>query len=76
MNKEAFLSELEDILQREDKCLENDVLDSYDEWDSLSKMSVMVYFNKKFGIKMELNDLNNFVKVSDLIAYAGDKILC
>ena len=35
MNKEQFLTELQDVLQRDDPVLENDVLADYDEWDSL-----------------------------------------
>lgn len=47
MNKAEFLVELEDVLQREESCSENDDLHSYEEWDSLSKMAVMAYFDKK-----------------------------
>ena len=41
MKKQEFLVELEDILQREEPCTENDSLKDYEEWDSLSKMAVM-----------------------------------
>lgn len=74
MNKADFLVELEDILQREEACNENDVLDTYDEWDSLSKMAVMAFYNKNFGIKMSLNDLKDLKTVEDLIKLAGDNI--
>ena len=52
MKKSDFLVELEDILQREDECKETDNLTDYIEWDSLSKMSVMAYYDKTFGIKL------------------------
>lgn len=74
MNKAEFLVELEDILQREEKCNINDNLDDYEEWDSLSKMSIMAYYDKNFGIKLSLKDFKNLVTVNDLIALAGDKI--
>lgn len=74
MNKADFLTELEDILQREEPCRENDNLNDYDEWDSLSKMAVMAFYNKKFGIKMTLNELKNLNTVADLIKIAGDNI--
>lgn len=74
MNKADFLVELEDILQREDPCNINDNLDDYEEWDSLSKMSVMAYYDKNFGIKLSLSDLKNVTTVADLIALAGGKI--
>ncbi len=74
MNKSDFLVELEDILQREDSCNESDNLNDYEEWDSLSKMSIMAYYDKSFGVKLSLNDLKTVTTVSDLIKLAGNKI--
>lgn len=74
MKKEEFLEAFEDVLQREEACAETDELDSYEEWDSLSKMAVMAYFDKNFGIKITLQQLKDFKTVSDLIKLAGDKI--
>lgn len=76
MNKEEFLNDLQDVLQRDDICNENDLLESYDEWDSLSKMSVMAYYRKNFSINMSLNDFEKFIHVSDLIDFAGDQVKC
>ena len=74
MKKADFLVDLEDVLQREEPCNENDVLENYDEWDSLSKMATMAYFDKTFGVKITLAQLKELEKVSDLIALAADKI--
>lgn len=74
MNKADFLVELEDILQREDPCSENDNLEDYDEWDSLSKMAVMAYYDKNFKVKIGLNQLGEIKTVSDLIKLAGENI--
>lgn len=74
MNKADFLVELEDILQREEPVNENDNLEDYDEWDSLSKMAVMAYYDKNFKIKIGLNQLGELKTVSDLIKLAGDNI--
>ncbi len=74
MNKEDFLVELEDILQREEPCNENDILDDYEEWDSLSKMAVMAFYNKKFNIKIALNEFKDLKTVSDLIKLAGANV--
>lgn len=74
MKKEDFLVELEDILQRDDACAEDDLLEDYDEWDSLSKMAVMAFYNKTFGIKIPLTEFKNLKTVSDLIKLAGDNI--
>lgn len=74
MNKAEFLVELEDILQREEPCKETDNLNSYEEWDSLSKMAIMAYYDKNFGVKLTLKDLKEVNTVTDLINLAGDKI--
>ncbi len=74
MNKADFLVDLEDILQREEVCLEDDNLNSYEEWDSLSKMAVMAYFNKKFKIQIDIDKFDTMNKVSDLIQMAGANI--
>lgn len=74
MNKSDFLIELEDILQREEPCAENDNLEDYEEWDSLSKMAIMAYYDKNFGVKLSLNDLKNVSTVSDLIKLAGNGV--
>lgn len=74
MRKDIFLKELKDILQRKEPCHENDRLDSYEEWDSLSIMSVMAFFDRQFGLKISLDDFNSFSTVNDLILFAGDHI--
>ncbi|MBO5738829.1 acyl carrier protein [bacterium] len=74
MKKEEFLVELEDVLQREEPCNETDILEEYDEWDSLSKMAIMAFYSKNFGINVTLNDLKELKTVEDLIKLAGDKI--
>lgn len=74
MTKQDFLVELEDILQRDDPCAQSDLLENYEEWDSLSKMALMAYFDKNFGIKLALDSFKDLKTVSDIIALAGDKI--
>ena len=70
----ARLVALEDILQTEDPVEETQELNDLEEWDSLSKMAVMAYFKKTFGIELVLNALKDIKTPSDLIALAGDKI--
>lgn len=74
MKTEEFLVELEDILQREEKCTVGGILEDYDEWDSLSKMAVMAYYDKTFGVKVSLNKMAELKTVSDLIDLAEGKI--
>lgn len=74
MTKAEFLTELEDLLQREEPCQENDVLCEYVEWDSLSQMSIMAYYKKHFGIQVTLNDLAKLKSVQDLIVLSQGNI--
>ncbi len=74
MKKSEFLVALEDILQREEPCAIEDVLEDYEEWDSLSKMAVMAYYKKNFNVEVNLNSLGELKTVSDLVKLAGDKI--
>lgn len=74
MNTADFLVELEDILQREEPCAIEDNLDDYEEWDSLSKMSVMAYYSKNFGTQLSLSSFKDIHTVSDLIKLAGNNI--
>ena len=74
MKKNEFLTAMEDVLQMEDELTETQVLTELDEWDSLSKMAVMAYYKKNFGIEISLNDLKDLQSVQDLINLAGDNI--
>ena len=74
MKTSEFLVELEDILQREEPCRVNDVLEEYEEWDSLSKMAVMAYYKKNFGIELVLSSLKDIKTPADLIKLAGENI--
>ena len=74
MKKETFLSEISEILLLENPCNEDEILNDFEEWDSLAKMSVMTFFNNNWGISFTMNDMNNLVTVKDLINMAGDNI--
>ena len=74
MKQEYFLEELEDILQREEPCSKDDVLEGYEEWDSLSKMSLMAFYDKNFGVKLTLASFNDLETVEDLIKLAEGKV--
>ncbi len=71
MDKEQFLNEMQDVLQRDDAVNENDNLSDYEEWDSLSKMAVMAFFDKRLGKKISLKELGEIQTVSDLLKIAG-----
>ncbi len=75
MNREQFLIELKDILEREEECRLTDELDSYEEWDSLSKMAVMAFFDKKIGVRILPEDLKHINTVEELFELSDGKIL-
>ena len=74
MTKSEFLVAFQDVLQRDEPVKETDVLEDYEEWDSLSKMAVMAYFKKHFSIVIGLDQLGKLQTVADIIALAEDKI--
>lgn len=74
MKKEEFLENLQDVLQRDEECLENDILETYSEWDSLSKMAMMAFFDQNFNIRLTIADFDNLTSVKQLMDLAKDKI--
>lgn len=74
MTTQEFLTEMEDVLQRDEPIAATDVLRDMEEWDSLSKMATMAFFKKHFDIAISLDEISKFESVSDLIKLAGDKI--
>ena len=74
MDKAEFLEKLQDVLERDEEITEDMVLSDMDEWDSLAAMALMAFFEKNFGLKVKLKDLNDVKTVSDLINFAGENI--
>jgi Phosphopantetheine attachment site. len=71
MTKEEFLTEMQDVLQTEDTLTAETVLSDLAEWDSLSMMATMAFFDKNFGVKIGLKDFKEIETMSDLITKAG-----
>ena len=74
MNTEEFLEKLTDILQKDETCTINDMLNDYEEWDSLSKISIIAFYDKEFNQKVSLEDIENAQSIQDLINLAGDNL--
>ena len=71
MTKDEFLVEMQDVLQTDDALAPETVLGDLAEWDSLSMMATMAFFDKNFGVKIGLKDFKEMNTMSDLIAKAG-----
>lgn len=71
MTKEEFLTEMQDVLQTEEELGFETVLDSLDEWDSLSVMATMAFLEKSFGVKTTMKDYKDIKTIGDIAKKAG-----
>ena len=71
MTKEEFLVKMQDVLQTDEELTADTVLNDLAEWDSLSMMATMAFFDKNFGVKIGLKDFKEMNTMADLIAKAG-----
>lgn len=66
MEKKEFLENLQELLQRDEAIDQNACLSDLEEWDSLSMMSVVVFFSKVSGKKIDLTTVRNAQSVNEL----------
>lgn len=58
---------LEEAMDLDEGTLNLDsVLEDFEEWDSLSKLSLLAFAKKDFGISLSADDIKNFVTVKDV----------
>lgn len=70
---DEFLMELRDILQTEATLEMSTRLGELEEWDSLSQMAVMAWFDRRLGKKVAFNLIQNCSTVLELAKLAeGD----
>lgn len=50
-----------------DEISEEQVLDDLDNWDSMTRLSLIVMFDDEFGKKITSDDIKKFVKVQDIL---------
>lgn len=68
MNKQEKISLLEEIMDMEEGTLKEDiVLSDLDEWDSMSRLSVIVMMSDEFGKTISGEDVKKFVTVNDIL---------
>lgn len=74
MSREEFLNELEDILMLDLNTLkESDLLESFEDWDSMAHLSLIALFDSKLGKKIKPNEIRELKSVGDILALAGMK---
>ena len=72
MTVEEKIELIEELMDLEEGTLQLDsVLDDFEEWDSLSKLSIMAEAKKKFGKKLTVDEIKAFVTVQDICDYLG-----
>lgn len=74
MNKQQFLEELLDIMQREELLTGNEKLDDIEEWDSMTVLGVMSFFDMEFGISLTAKQMKELKSLQELIDLASTKI--
>lgn len=70
MSREEFLKEFCNILQVESIDINQKLLD-IPEWDSLAMIATMAFFDKQFGVKLNIRDVQSFGTIDDIIRFAN-----
>lgn len=70
MTTEEKIAMLEDVMDLDEGELTLDsVLSDFEEWDSLSKLSLIAMAKQEFGLVLETNIIKDFVTVKDICDY-------
>jgi acyl carrier protein len=65
---EQFYEKLKEILEVDSISLD-DRIDSFDAWDSLSILSIIGLLDSDFGVRITVNQLEEFDTVKDIVEY-------
>ncbi len=68
-----LLMTISDILE-EDEISHTDVLQDFENWDSLTVLSIVAMLDANYGINITAQDLRQYVTVGDLIASISSQI--
>ena len=74
MTKHEFIVELKAIIETDRDISEDTKLNSLEEWDSLSYMSVMSYLDEEFSVSNSSEDYGKYQTVADLVELIKDKL--
>lgn len=68
MDTQAFLEQMKEILDIEDRELSlDDEFKSFDEWSSLASLSLIALVDEEYEVTLSGNDIRSAVTVQDLI---------
>ena len=74
MTLAQFLTDLQDILQRDEALTPDTLLTDVEEWDSLAVMGCLAYFDRKFGVKTTFAQYQQVRTVADVVAMVQDHV--
>lgn len=70
MTKEEKISMLENIMDLDEgELTEDTLLADFEEWDSLSKLSLVAEAKRNFGLVLTTDQIGMFVTVNDVCEY-------
>lgn len=72
MQLKEFLTEFQDLLQRDDPLSPDSRLEDLDEWDSLAIMAVIAWFDKRFGLTLNFGNFKGLKTVADVAALSPE----
>ena len=61
-------------LVEEEEINEQDILNEFEEWDSLTILSIIAFFNEKYNITMSATEINNSKTVDGLLKLIKSKL--
>ena len=74
MTVEQFLTDVQDLLQRDDPVTMETPLRDMAEWDSLAVMACIAWLDKQFGVKTTFASYRELRAVDDIVALAGGAV--
>ena len=74
MTVNDFLTDFQDVLQRESPLSPELLLADLEEWDSMAIMGTMAYLDSRLGIKTTFRTYRDLKSVADVIALAKGKL--
>ena len=69
--KNELLEQLAEILE-EDIVNETDELIGFDEWDSLTSLSIIALADSDYNTKITNNDIKSFVRIKDIVDFIAN----
>ena len=73
--KEKFLASFKEALQIEDReVLPTDVFRDYEEWDSLSRLSLIAALDEEYDLQIEDKQFETLITVGDLLQVVEQKV--